>query len=859
MDNNQNNNDINNQGSLSNQTPQDIKKQETKESYDKLTHEAGKGAATYFGGAIGNKAYDIASKTKAGQKIEQGASKILQKSSNPILNHGVNTLNKSGALDAEDTAIDAVGGNATGAAKKIGNQNVNKNMLKGNRASSTTLNNNNRLRNMNSINRGHNLVNPNNINNEVPEGLSPEEEELYREQLLEEQRQQEITKKDQEKKEKKKQTIKMIGEFFTKNPAALLVVLAVILVILVLGFLIYFSVSDIDLVGTDGMTKYNDAKTVTGYCTDITLIKEHPQFSGKDVDSIDDVDLEETFMLNKVSTKRWTYQTYSLEDYIDGVVLAEAADVNDEKTFEVAAIVARTYALQITSKLCRTWDNDNKNFKYHNPQRFDSSKSNKDVSTAVSTTYGIVMMYENKLLDLSEHRYYDYFCNVGKIRDDTENKTFYKTLQQNKEERLQVPVDWIKQNGAENKNYSGKFKGGIYTNDCQQNGLNLYGTKYLLNKTVDAYNTLRILNYYYGYDIDIRKVESLRVSGCSDFSMTSTNLSRNEFISLVNSFISSNANFYVLQKYAGEIYDLSIANSFNPELVFARAEVEGYSPGFSTYNYYGIRCTNTGGAKNCKNYSGVMDGVLDFININKGYNVPTLFDVYNVKHYAYIGDSWIKGNSSVGGCYYLPYMAQYYSNPSRYAMIKNACDSGTGASIATNSEDQAAYSYFQIEKMTQMRKKIFNIDSDNCGAAGAASQQEINNIVNSNASTGVKAAQLAVAMFDSFGYSQGERWGDSHVDCSSLVARTYRQLGINFDGNSTVKTEYSWCQANNRMIAESQLQPGDLLFKGDLSHVEIYIGNGQRFGAHSAKYAPADQVSIKTYTSGTFTKFCRPY
>ena len=161
--------------------------------------------------------------------------------------------------------------------------------------------------------------------------------------------------------------------------------------------------------------------------------------------------------------------------------------------------------------------------------------------------------------------------------------------------------------------------------------------------------------------------------------------------------------------------------------------------------------------------------------------------------------------------------------------------------------------------MSDSRADIFGVssDCDDPAAAGAQATGDYNNIINSNASTGAKAAQLAVAMFDSFGYSQANRFGSNQVDCSSLVYRTYRELGIDFGGASTSAGENAWCRANNRMISESQLQPGDLLFKP--GHVEIYIGNGQRFGAHTSNTTWDNQVSVGAYKSGYFTEFCRPY
>ena len=239
------------------------------------------------------------------------------------------------------------------------------------------------------------------------------------------------------------------------------------------------------------------------------------------------------------------------------------------------------------------------------------------------------------------------------------------------------------------------------------------------------------------------------------------------------------------------------------------------------------------------------------------YNANTLYEVFNEHHYAYIGSNWIKGSAGSGGCYYFPYIKQYYTDQSRVSQVEAACATGNG--MPTNDLDQAAYSSWQVAKMTDTREEIFGVssDCDDPAAAGAMASGDYNEILNSDASTGVKAAQLAVAMFDSFGYSQANRFGNNQVDCSSMVYRTYRELGITFGGASTSAGENAWCKANNRMISESQLQPGDLLFKP--GHVEIYIGNGQRFGAHTGNAAWADQVSVSTYRSGYFTEFCRPY
>lgn len=75
-------------------------------------------------------------------------------------------------------------------------------------------------------------------------------------------------------------------------------------------------------------------------------------------------------------------------------------------------------------------------------------------------------------------------------------------------------------------------------------------------------------------------------------------------------------------------------------------------------------------------------------------------------------------------------------------------------------------------------------------------------------------------------------WGGGHVDrtftrpgpvdCSGLVQQAARMAGFNLDG--TARTQ----QRRGTPVSLNNLQPGDLLFKGNpATHVGIYIGNGQ--------------------------------
>lgn len=92
-------------------------KQEEEQAGQKTAHVAGKAAATYFGGPAGTKIYDIASRTKAGQAIENSAGKLIN--SSPVAKNLTKKLDKSHALDVADKGLDMASGDAQGATEGL--------------------------------------------------------------------------------------------------------------------------------------------------------------------------------------------------------------------------------------------------------------------------------------------------------------------------------------------------------------------------------------------------------------------------------------------------------------------------------------------------------------------------------------------------------------------------------------------------------------------------------------------------------------------------------------------------------------------------------------------------------------------
>ena len=346
---------------------------------------------------------------------------------------------------------------------------------------------------------------------------------------------------------------------------------------------------------------------------------------------------------------------------------------------------------------------------------------------------------------------------------------------------------------------------------------------------------------------------------CSMISIHNTSLTKSQFAEKLKAKANSSGiiGYKTFAANADTIYDISVKNNINPEMVVIRAAVEGFSPGASKNNYWGMGCTNSGGYSACISYSSFSEGVLGYIkNISQYDSVESM-----MSRYAYIGAYWYSpGSSSRGGCYYYPYVKKYMS-ASRAETVKNACSKSCSESscMKTNAEDSKAYTLYQVETMTNQRSNIFGIGADKCESSDKDT---------SGGEIGKKAAEYAVKTFDSFSYSQTNRMGPSSVDCSSLVTRTYSHFNINISG--VAADEYKWCESKGKAIKEKDIAPGDLIFFSqgsyshpgrykNIGHVAIYIGNNKQFAAHSSRYPQPDQVSVKSYTRGVGSYFCRPY
>ncbi len=200
--------------------------------------------------------------------------------------------------------------------------------------------------------------------------------------------------------------------------------------------------------------------------------------------------------------------------------------------------------------------------------------------------------------------------------------------------------------------------------------------------------------------------------GLSNIALNDTSLSRSEFVDKASNYGQlyggSNYSRYISPNLS-EIYSSSLRHNINPELVITRAVVEGYSPGGASNNLWGIGCYN--GCSSCCNvYPSLDAGIKAFADIVNSYgSIEAAF-----AKYAYIGAHWYNpGSWSNGGCPYYPYVSKYLS-AARSSQVAAACSGsycgvGGGAGcMATTTEDQNAYTSFQLEKMNSVHAEIFN-------------------------------------------------------------------------------------------------------------------------------------------------------
>jgi cell wall-associated NlpC family hydrolase len=219
-----------------------------------------------------------------------------------------------------------------------------------------------------------------------------------------------------------------------------------------------------------------------------------------------------------------------------------------------------------------------------------------------------------------------------------------------------------------------------------------------------------------------------------------------------------------------------------------------------------------------------------------------------------LGDPTVKVGSYCYVMVYTKYGLPHHTSGIYY--IKSADDSISGGTfITTLTLLKVGTSVSNVEAYVDGLDSTSSGSSnsgDTTGGAGVASNADVENAV---------LWAIKTANDDTHGYVYGASHGTegSQYDCSSFVGWAFKHAGFNVSivATGSMRSVYTaigfvWHPAP---FSVSDLQRGDILLNEN-SHVELYIGGGQKVGAHS-NYDGKDgdsqgnEISIGDYSNSS--------
>ncbi len=226
--------------------------------------------------------------------------------------------------------------------------------------------------------------------------------------------------------------------------------------------------------------------------------------------------------------------------------------------------------------------------------------------------------------------------------------------------------------------------------------------------------------------------------GCGDFSLTSTSLSKQEFVTLMKNYCTSTGKSGFCNNFANQadlVYDVSVQNNVNPELVVVTAGTEqNWEKCAGLYNFWGIGIPNGATCSDGPQLTSMEAGIKRYAetiaaNLEGGSNANRITQRNNEREsagcdpsghgppgtlagmqsvYSWIGDHrYNPGNWGKGGCVYLDII--YGSG---YCASKATCPSpysGCSEASRTTVCEQNDYTTWQLKGKVDLRKEIFGL------------------------------------------------------------------------------------------------------------------------------------------------------
>lgn len=450
-------------------------------------------AGEVFAPGVGGAAVDAIASTKAGEKILDTGSEMINRvpgvsdvlsEAKPVIDKADQALNmasiannptgaaKGNAASAADAASNV--GEASSAAKNAESASN----IQGSRAKMDSepvkIKSNMPVHGENLRQNGSSYETNDGEEENAEEDEAPDEEE----------NEQETFPNVEEEPKKKKGIIRKTISFITLMP---LICLGIPFV-LILFFILFLFGDTSNLIGMGGLTYYDTA------CNEVTVIdSEHEGENGYSVNG-----------------------TYDLDTYIAGVVVAEVGGFHNDEIFKAFAVAARTYALRHfeNSETCTIAGNTTKQ-SFLSPELAESKGHNMDVVLdAVKSTMGIVVADKNGRLIGTE---YDAFCM------DHTDANYYYLRQQNQA----LDRTWVEER-VPSAYRSGVCAGG------HGRGMSQYGALYLAMQQGKSYQ--EILKYYYG-DITFNTI--LKSSASTNYTIATSTGSNDQIHMPLQDFLAS--------------------------------------------------------------------------------------------------------------------------------------------------------------------------------------------------------------------------------------------------------------------------------------------------------------------------------
>lgn len=277
-------------------------------------------------------------------------------------------------------------------------------------------------------------------------------------------------------------------------------------IIAVFIFLLCLYVNDFDFVGD--IYNPDDVEYYQPQCDNIYLVNEKDSYilnvglnGYKAITNPLEVDISDT--------DRFEYETLTIDEFVKGIVWQEnnlAKDVNNEIVYQALAIAIRTNVIRELNQNCVIL----RDYNHYNYVELSGQEDKyTEINNAVNSTSGLIISKDNQLINAK----YDNFTYEYRSEKNAneEKEYFYYMRNENEQGQQSIPSDWVLANVP-----AELITKSLTTAKLEY--LSLYGAKYLTEKIGAEYSVYRILEYYYGKDIDyftIEQTQTLALAGGS--------------------------------------------------------------------------------------------------------------------------------------------------------------------------------------------------------------------------------------------------------------------------------------------------------------------------------------------------------